>query len=181
MSTQERAHQEIRARLHLVTGRREDRLVFDVQDARRRDELGPCELPNCRRERSADAAVLPRSQGRHADQHHPAAEHRAPPVPGREQSRTRRSTRRFVVAQRTARIWHTSRGFERRPERRSCARSCCMRSIRELKGMSRAADARALARAGQGRRALPARPRQPRDVHRDAAAAAAAYCTSCAA
>ena len=75
----ERRIKEIRARLHLVTGRREDRMVFDVQDAvaqmsrRARDRPLPPE-------RSLDATVLPRRQGRDADEHDPAAEHRASPL-----------------------------------------------------------------------------------------------------
>ena len=76
----------IRARLHLISGRREDRLVFDLQTAVA-ESFGysatgrrwqPAAAP---RQRSADAPLLLGRQGRHAAQPDPAAQHRGAAQP----------------------------------------------------------------------------------------------------
>jgi [protein-PII] uridylyltransferase len=79
----ERAFKDIRVRLHLHAGRREDRLVFDVQTAIA-ESLGlppPAAAPHAPRQRIPDAALLLGRQDGHPAQHHPAAEHRSAPVP----------------------------------------------------------------------------------------------------
>ena len=73
----------LRIRLHYLAGRREDRLVFDLQTALAA-QFGLQRHAAPARERAADAALLPRREGRHAAQHHPAAEPRRaadPPQP----------------------------------------------------------------------------------------------------
>ncbi len=78
LRTSERVIKDLRARLHIVTDRREDRLVFDVQTAVAR--VG--RLPRqgiAPRQRSDDATLLPGGEGGHAAQHHRAAEHRPAP------------------------------------------------------------------------------------------------------
>jgi [protein-PII] uridylyltransferase len=70
----------IRARLHAMAGRREDRLVFDLQTAVAESFGYRSQAPDGRachaRQRDADAPLLLGGQGRHAAQPDPAAQHR---------------------------------------------------------------------------------------------------------
>jgi [protein-PII] uridylyltransferase len=76
----------IRARLHLIAGRREDRLVFDLQTAVAESFGYSAEaddgskLPR-RRQRGADEALLLGRQSGHPAQPDPAAQHRRAPEP----------------------------------------------------------------------------------------------------
>ena len=76
----------LRVRLHYLAGRREDRLVFDQQNALAR-ELGLVDTRDEARERAADAALLPRGEARAPGQRDPAAEPARAALPGRAPSR----------------------------------------------------------------------------------------------
>jgi hypothetical protein len=65
----------IRARLHMIAGRREDRLVFDLQTAVA-ESFGYQSSPGQRASRSADAPLLLGRQGGGAAQPDPDAQHR---------------------------------------------------------------------------------------------------------
>ena len=91
VSRQERFIGALRVRLHYLAGRREDRLVFDLQSALAR-ELGLVDTPAKARQRAADAALLPRGQARPAGQRDPAAEPARAAVPGRRPSRSPSTT-----------------------------------------------------------------------------------------
>ena len=96
------------------------------------------------RERAADAALLPRGEGDHADEHRRAAEHRAADAPPRRRAR-RRDRRDVRGARRAAR--HRGRGGARaRPERHP-ARLPAEGAAPGAQGHVAAADARAVARA----------------------------------
>ncbi len=71
----------IRARLHAIAQRREDRLVFDLQTAVAesfgyRTDVSAERTDRLARQRGADEALLLGRQGRHAAQPDPAAQHR---------------------------------------------------------------------------------------------------------
>ena len=70
--------QDLRIRLHYLAGRREDRIVFDLQTALAA-QLGHKDTPSRRAQRGDDAALLPDRQSRHAAQYDPAAEPRGAP------------------------------------------------------------------------------------------------------
>ena len=89
----ERLLDDLRIRLHYLTGRREDRLVFDVQTALAR-ELGFADTADAPRLRAIDAALLPRGEVDSPAQRHPAAEPARAAIPGGSQ-RACRSTRSF--------------------------------------------------------------------------------------
>ena len=86
MSRQERFIGAMRVRLHYLTGRREDRLVFDQQTPLAR-QIGLADTPPRAAQRAADAALLPRGEAGPAGQHDPAAEPARAPVPDRERRR----------------------------------------------------------------------------------------------
>ena len=71
---------ELRIRLHYLAGRREDRLLFDQQSALAR-EFGLADTPARARQRTADAALLPRGQAGAPGQRHRAAEPARAAVP----------------------------------------------------------------------------------------------------
>ncbi len=82
VSRQERFIGAMRVRLHYLSDRREDRLVFDQQAALAK-QLQPHRHAGAARQRAADAALLPRGEARAAGEHHPAAKPACAPPPGR--------------------------------------------------------------------------------------------------
>ena len=128
------------------------------------------DTPHAARQRAADAALLPHRQGDHAAQHHPAAEPRARLLPGAGR-RAAPLERALPGAQRAARGARTRTCSSASP-RAILESFLLLQQHHELNGMTRRHAARAVARARPHRRALPARPAQPRAVPADPAAAA---------
>jgi [protein-PII] uridylyltransferase len=104
----------IRARLHLVAGRREDRLVFDLQTAVA-ESFGYSGHRRPARLRGADAPLLLGGQGGVAAQPDPAAEHRG--AHQRQRGRADAPDQRPLPRPR-----RHARGGARRPVRRQPAR-----------------------------------------------------------
>ncbi len=91
VSRQEGLIGALRVRLHYLSGRREDRLVFDLQNALAR-ELGLRRHRDEGSERAADAALLPCGEARAAGQRDPAAEPARPALPDLDRARRRSTT-----------------------------------------------------------------------------------------
>ena len=174
----ERVLKRIRARLHIVAGRREDRLVFDLQTAvprahglsRRRS---PRRLSEALMQRYYLAAkAITQLQPILLQQHRVARARRARP------GEAARHRRRLRADRRPAR-------HPRDPTLSSATRNVILRAFLllqqppELSGHVGAHAAGALARALPHRRAVPRRPGQPRRLPGDPAGAARASRTSC--
>ena len=175
VSRQERFIGAMRVRLHYLSGRREDRLVFDQQAALAK-QLHLTDTPARRAseqlmQRYYRAAKLVRQV-----EHHPAAEPARAPPPGRDDAG---AVRRRVPGRRRA----------ARRARRGSLRAAAVRDARRIPDDAEAscaerhdgADAaRAVAAPETDRRFIPARPRQPRAFHRDVPHRRWDCCTSCA-
>ena len=134
-------------------GRREDRLVFDAAEPRSRKQLGLRRHAGQARERAADAALLPRGASSCARSTRSCCRTctrgsiRRPPQPVADR-------RRLPARRRAPR--RARRAPVRAPARRRCSTpSCALQRHRELKGMTRAHAARAVARAASHRRRVP--------------------------
>ena len=175
VSRQERLIGALRVRLHYLTDRREDRLVFDVQNALAR-EIGLRRHADAARERAADATLLPRGEDRAAGERHPAAEPARAALPDRRPSRSPidddfvRDRRAPARARRDA-VRAPAGGDARRvPDHAAPPR---------VEGHVGADVARAVAQPPSRRRPLPPRHGEPRAIHRAAARSRAASRTSC--
>ena len=113
------------------------------------------------RKRAVDAALLPRGQARAPGQHHPAAEHPRPPVPGGNGAGADR--RRIPARRRAAR--HARRRPVREAALRDARRVPCAAAALGPDRDDRTHAAGAVAGATPDRRRVPARSRQPSALH----------------
>ncbi len=161
----------IRARLHMIAGRREDRLVFDLQTAVATSS-GPVGTQGPARVRSADAALLLGRQGRGPAQPDRAAEHRGP-------RRRPRSPGHAPDQRALLRPRRHARSGQRRPVPARSARDprnlSGLPANRGHQGAVGTHAARAVQRAPPDGRCVSQRPGQPRRFMRDPAAAQRPY------